>query len=134
MQKADPNKLHNDLICKLALQKENLIKELNDSQSNFQNISSSYLELQIKKNNYLKELNQNKLISIKLKKEIDIKRKFLEGVHQIQIPLFNNEIETDFQEISSKIDELKYITEKLLFAHESMENNKVKINLDKLIL
>jgi hypothetical protein len=134
MHKSDPNKLHNDLICKLSLQKENLIKELNESQSNFHSISTSFLKLQLKKNNSLKELNENKLMSNKLKKEIDIKRKFLEGIHKIQIPLFNDEIETDFIEISSKIDELKYITEKLLFAHESMENNKVKINLDKLIL
>lgn len=134
MQKFDPNKLHNDLLCKLSFQKENLIKELNESQSNYQNISKSFYELQMKKNNSLKEMNENKMMSNKFKKEIDIKRKFLEGVHKMQIPLFNDEIETDFQEISSKIDELKYITEKLLIAHESMEKNQVKISLDKLIL
>lgn len=134
MLKADPNKLHNELLCRLSTQKENLLKELHENQSNFQNTSKSLFDLQLRKNNCLKELNENKLLSNKLKKEIDIKRKFLEGVNKIQIPLFNEEIETDFQEISLKIDELKCITEKLLKAHESIEKNKVKIILDKLIL
>ena len=118
---------------KLTSERENLIQELSNQQSSFQSSSKSLNELNLKRILCLKQLNENKLISMRFKREIEIKRKFLEGVNKFQVPLFNEEIETDFKEINNKILELNELSNKLNNAYGTLEKDRIKIVIDKLL-
>ena len=133
MTNSDLNKIYNEVMNKLTSERENLIQELSNQQSSFQSSSKSLNELNLKRILCLKQLNENKLISMRFKREIEIKRKFLEGVNKIQVPLFNEEIETDFKEINNKILELNELSNKLNNAYGTLEKDRIKIVIDKLL-
>ena len=132
MSNFDPSKIFNQVSSKLTIEKEKLIEELNTRKMAYKTTSQSLRDLQIKRIDGLKELSENKLTNSKIKREIEIKRKFLEGVYRIQIPLLNEEIEIEFNQISDKVTEINDLTFKLNKSVQYFEKYSCRIEIDQL--
>jgi predicted nuclease with TOPRIM domain len=134
MSNFDLNKIHTDIISKLSCEREQLLQELNEKQTNFQNTSKSCRDLMAEKIKVLNEIQEKKFTSNKLKKELEIKRKFLEGVHKIQIPIIDKEIERDFTDITNSLHSIQEISKKLNHACLLFEKDQARFSIQHLSL
>lgn len=134
MSKHDLNNFYEEAMGKLYADRERLKEELAEKEKELTN-SVGVLRDSLKvRSACLSELHDNKLINNKLKKDIEIKKKFLDGVHKIKIPLFNKEIDEDFRSIQSSLIAINEITSKLNFANQFLEKEKAKIIIQPLLV
>lgn len=130
----DLNNFYEEAMGKLYADRERLKEELAEKEKELTN-SVGVLRDSLKvRSACLSELHDNKLINNKLKKDIEIKKKFLDGVHKIKIPLFNKEIDEDFRSIQSSLIAINEITSKLNFANQFLEKEKAKIIIQPLLV